>query len=87
MQTYRSACELCGRPATQRHHVFFGTANRKKSEEWGMVARLCLDCHTGQGGVHLNRQKDLALKRKYQTLFEMKHSKKEFMEVFGRNYL
>jgi len=82
-------CELCGlRNAVVSHHVFFGSANRRKSEEWGMVARLCFECHTGSNkGVHYNRANDLILKERYQRRFEETHSRRLFRREFGRSYL
>jgi hypothetical protein len=70
------------------HHVYFGTANRKMSERYGMKVWLCPYCHTiGKNSVHHNRDVDLKLKQEYQTLFEKTHSREEFMRTFGRNYL
>ena len=81
-------CEICGRWGTERHHVFFGTANRRKSEQWGMVADLCPYCHRlDKTAVHRCRVTDLALRRKYQKKFEDEHSRERFMQEFGRNYL
>lgn len=81
-------CELCGRHGTERHHVFFGTANRKKSERWGMVAELCPGCHRhSRSAVHSCRATDIVLKRRYQRKFEEQHSRALFMAEFGRNYL
>lgn len=81
-------CELCGRETTcVRHHVFFGTANRKLSEKYGMVAMLCPDCHTNSGrAVHRNRLYDLKLKQSYQVEFEKRYPDEDFIKVFGRNY-
>lgn len=81
-------CELCGRPYTVRHHVFFGTANRRISEQEGMVAWLCPACHTdGALAVHRCRMTDLRLKRRYQEIFEQTHTREEFRAKFGRSYL
>lgn len=82
-------CEICGRyDYLVRHHVFFGTANRKQSEKWCMVARLCSKCHTdGEGAVHRCRATDLALKERYQRKFEQTHTREEFMKIFGRNWI
>lgn len=76
-------CELCGRTATQRHHVF-PAANRKHSETHGLVANLCLECHAR---VHSEYLEGLRLKRKYQARFLKTHSVDEWMSIFGRNYL
>jgi hypothetical protein len=82
-------CELCGRDThCAHHHVYFGVANRRLSEKYGLVARLCPDCHqNGFRAVHRCRDTDLMMKRKYQLIFEEKHSRQDFMRIFGRNYL
>ena len=77
-------CELCGRPACNRHHVFMGTANRKVSEKWGMVVNLCYDCHAL---IHRDYVERCKLCRKYQAKFEREHGHDLFMAEFGRSYL
>jgi len=82
-------CELCGRDAyCTHHHVYFGTANRKLSDKWGMVAMLCPDCHqNGPRAVHHCRETDLILKRRYQRKFEEEHTREEFRKIFGKSWL
>lgn len=82
-------CYLCGRTGKmEEHHVFFGTANRKLSEAYGLVVPLCPDCHrNGSMAVHRCRETDLRLKRAGQRAFEKTHSREQWMEIFGRNYL
>ena len=82
-------CELCGYYGIcSRHHVYYGTANRKQSDKWGMTAWLCPTCHTSSArGVHFNKLNDLILKERYQRIFEETHTREEFMSIFGRNYL
>lgn len=80
-------CELCGSQAHHTHHVF-GASNKKNSEKYGLLARLCIYCHTGSNkAVHHCRDTDLRLKRKYQAKFEETHTREEFISMFGRNYL
>ena len=70
------------------HHIFFGTANRKQSEKYGMKVWLCHEHHTGRSGVHFNRELDLHLKKVAQEKFEALYgANKSFREVFGRSYL
>lgn len=50
-------CFLCGATGgadpLDRHHIFPGTANRKKSEKYGLVVYLCHNrCHTQQRNDH-----------------------------------
>lgn len=85
-------CALCGRTGTatvplHRHHIF-GGANRKMSEKLGMVIDLCYDCHIGTDGVHMNREKDLRLKRKCQQIFEdAGYTREEWRLLFGKSWL
>lgn len=69
------------------HHVF-GGSNRKNSEEYGLKVYLCNDHHIyGPDAVHNNARIRHELQRTAQREFEKQHSHKEFMEIFGRNYL
>ena len=69
------------------HHIF-GGPNRKNSEEYGLKVYLCHDHHIyGPEAVHNNAWIRHELQRTAQRLFEKQHSHKEFMEIFGRNYL
>lgn len=72
----------------QEHHVFFGTANRKLSEKYGLKVYLCIYHHTGgPEAVHQNARNAEILKRDAQQIFEKTHTREEFMEIFGRNWL
>lgn len=86
---FNERCYFCNqRYGLHKHEVFFGTADRKKSIEWGMVVSLCPNHHNmSSDGVHFNRQMDLTLKRDAQRIFEEKYGHEKFMEVFHRNYL
>lgn len=81
-------CLICGTGVTEEHHVFFGTANRKMSDKYGLIVYLCPEHHRGQQGVHHNRHFDLMLKREAQLVFEEDvGTRLEFMKAFGRSYL
>lgn len=81
-------CWFCGsQEYLQMHHVFAG-AYRKKSERMRFVVPLCMTCHLdGRMGVHANQERNLVLKRWAQEQFEETHTRQEFREVFGKNYL
>lgn len=53
-------CYICGRAEwIERHHIFNGTANRKKSEKYGLTVHLCHWCHNEPPrGVHYNQDAD-----------------------------
>ena len=81
-------CKVCGSPEVECHHIFFGPY-RSKADKYGLTVYLCPTHHRDHKlGVHgLNKELDLRLKRLGQMKFEEKHSRKEFMKAFGRNYL
>lgn len=71
-----------------KHHIFFGTANRKKSEKWGCWVYLTADYHNMlDHGVHFNKELDLQLKQECQRRFEALYGHDMFMMVFCKNYL
>lgn len=81
-------CVVCGRPGADRHHIFFGTANRKKSEQYGYVIGLCREHHTGAHGIHFDREFDLSVKRIAQKNFEKRFgTRDDFRREFGKSYL
>lgn len=38
-------CEICGKQGTETHHLVFGNANRKLSDQDELCMVLCRDCH------------------------------------------
>lgn len=89
LQKDMTKCLFCGGTRyLHTHEVFFGTANRNKSIEYGLYVRLCSRHHNGSdNSVHFNHQMDLNLKQFGQKEFEKKYSREKFMEVFHKNYL
>lgn len=81
-------CFFCGRYGTEIHHIFFGTANRKLSDKYGMVVGLCYNHHRGRQGIHNgNRELDIMLKQIAQTRFRQVYPEVDFLAVFGKNFL
>lgn len=73
-----------------KHHVYHGTALRKISEAHGFWCWLRWDWHNGSRyGVHGcdGHNLDMRLKRECQERFEETHTRAEFMNLIGRNYL
>lgn len=81
-------CYVCGTTRDlHKHHIYFGS-NRKLSEKYGCWVYLCAPHHNmSNKGVHSDRELDLRLKKECQQAFEKKHSRDEFMRIFGRNWL
>lgn len=71
------------------HHVY-GGHNRKLSEKYGLKVWLRADLHNmSDRGVHFNKELDQRLKQEAQRV-AMNHygwSIKDFITIFGRNYL
>ena len=81
-------CYVChAKMFLEKHHVVFGTANRKLSEKYGLVVPLCPYCPRGKFGVHHNRRLDLKLRAAAQTAFNKEYPKLDFVQIFGKNYL
>ena len=83
------SCYFCGRPREAIHHVYPGTARRKISDREGFVVPLCAEHHNmSDYSVHFNSQLGTLLKRVCQAKYEtLGHSREEFIELIGRNYL
>ena len=60
--TDKEYCWVCGNPEVEIHHIFYGTANRKLSEKYGLTVPLCYLHHRGNTGVHFNPKLDDKLK-------------------------
>ncbi|MBO6208414.1 MAG: hypothetical protein J6O73_15995 [Lachnospiraceae bacterium] len=69
----------------ETHHIFFGTANRRKSEAEGLTVRLCQRHHEA---VHRNAKLCRRLQAYAQKVWESypEHSRAEWMKIFHRNY-
>lgn len=69
------------------HHCIHGVANRKIADREKLVVYLCREHHTGNHGVHHNRELDLQLIRLAQSKYEETHTREEFRQIFGKSYL
>lgn len=70
------------------HHCIYGTADRKKSDKYGLTVYLCGMHHNlSNEGVHFNKKLDMQLKQTAQKAFEEKYGHEKFMAEFHRNYL
>ena len=85
----RKECFVTGRVGDlHKHHVFEGTANRAKSEKWGLYIYLIPELHNlSDKGIHFDKEFDLRVKKYAQRRFEERFSHELWMEEFHRNYL
>lgn len=83
-------CYLTGSTTgLQKHHIF-GAFNRDNSEKYGLWVWLRWDRHLADSPhdtPHNSKDVDLMLKRTAQRKFEETHTREEFMQIFGKNYL
>lgn len=84
-------CYVCGLYVTvEEHHIYFGTANRRISEQNGFKVYLCQEHHRGTTGVHgkLGHVLDVKLKQECEKKYLNKgHSIEDFIGLIGKNYL
>lgn len=88
-------CWKCGRNGAadplDRHHIFEGTAYRKKSEKYGLVVYLCHNrCHIfGGDAVHQNAEAMRELHQYGQRLAMERFgwTVEDFRREFGKSYL
>lgn len=89
MQSERK-CYVCDDTVlTHKHHIYEGTANRKKSEQDGCWVYLCFFHHNGSNeSVHFDKKLDMKLKRECQEKWESIYGDREdFIKRFGKSYL
>ena len=80
-------CYFCERPREAIHEVYYGR-NRETSIKNGFCVGLCNRHHNmSNESVHFNHEMDLELKRLYQKEYEKTHSREEFIDLIGKNYL
>lgn len=88
-------CYLCAKlhgnyrkyPVVHKHHVYPG-ALRQISEREGFTVYLCPDCHNmSQESVHGDHKLMELIQRDCQRKYEETHTRQQFMDIIGRNYL
>jgi len=72
-----------------KHHIVFGSADRKVSESAGVWCWLCAKEHHvyGPESVHGNHEVAAELMKDAQEKFEALYSHDAWMALYGRNYL
>ena len=88
IQNDLTKCYVCGRPREAIHEVFYGTANRKKSIEYGCYIALCGEHHNlSNKGIHFDKALDNYVKAETQAEFEKIYGHEKFIKTFGKSYL
>lgn len=70
------------------HHVF-GAANRKHSDADGLTIWLCKEHHTGDTGIHFNKELADHYKEEAERTWIRHYGKtiEQFRRRYGKNYL
>lgn len=91
LQGDRRYCYLTGAVGNlHKHHIYYGTGLRKISDKHGFWVLLTPELHNmSENGVHgkNGHELDLKLKQDCQRVFEQEHTREEFMQIIGKNYL
>jgi len=73
------------------HHIFFGTGDKKISDDNGFTVWLCGYHHNlSDNGVHFDKSLDTELKKECQRIFEINHTRDEWHQLSKysfKNYL
>lgn len=84
----KKECFVTGRTeGLHKHHVFEGTANRRKSEKYGLYIWLIPELHNmSSKGIHFDKNFDKRVKIYAQDKFIELYGKELWMKEFHRNY-
>ena len=84
-------CYYCQTPYNlHKHHIFYGIANRKKSEQDGCWCWLCARHHNmSDEGVHFDKEFDLWLKQVCESRWLQYYEAtiEDFIKRYGKNYI
>ena len=84
---YVGACVVCGFVPSEVHHCIPGTANRQKSDKYGLTINLCRKHHREMHNKP-NQGLDLFWKQEAQRYYEAHYGTREdFIKDFGRSRL
>lgn len=81
---FENNCFICGSPKSEIHHLVFGVSLRELADEDKLVVPCCQSCHKA---IHENSVAAKMSKIIGQLQFEQNHTRKEFLERYGRSYL
>lgn len=89
VQKEMDRCFICGTPYDlHTHEIFFGTANRQNSIDWGCYIRLCGWHHNmSDNSVHFNNKMRKDTQAFTQKKFEELYGHDKFMEIFHKSYI
>lgn len=83
---YKEICLICGKPASEIHHLVYGRGLRELALEDGLEAPLCGSCHKD---IHYSGVAGTMSKIIGQLQWESEHEegREGFRKRYGRSYL
>lgn len=81
---YNKNCLICGRPSENIHHLCFGNALRRLSDEDGLTIPVCYPCHEE---IHHNKVAMQMSRILGQMEYEKTHTREQFRKRYGVSYL
>ena len=90
---FNELCAICNKQATEVHHLIFGIANRRLSDEDGLTMPLCREHHEM---IHRNKELQVMSEIAGQLAYEKDkvaegmvpaEARVDFMVRYGRSYL
>lgn len=74
-------CDLEGKKVAKSDlHEVYGGSNRQRSIKNGLVVPLCRECHQ-------NEETILKLRKICQEIYELNHTREDFIKLVGKSYL
>lgn len=96
-QTDARLCAICGKLATETHHLIYGSSQRKLADRDGITMPLCRSCHKdihyiGKLGALSKMFGQLMWERWFMADFghadkTLKDTREEFRQRYGQSYL
>ena len=90
---YSKYCAFCGTPTTEFHHLCFGGANRRLSDDDNLVLPICRECHNEIHGIPIASKLSKMLGQAFFELNENAHkgdilnAREKFRKRYGKSYL
>lgn len=87
IQSEKECFFTCRTDWLEKHHIF-GGRNRKNSDKYGLWVWLNHYMHNEPpDGVHFNKEQMDRLHKIGQQAFQERFPDKDFLKIFGQNYL
>lgn len=77
-------CYRCGKYGAVHWHHIFNASNKKRSEKYGAMIKLCVECHNL---IHMHEMEKTKREAEKKLLEYYGWTVQEFIDIFGKNYL